>query len=290
MTPAKIGFELREIEVPISDILPLRQFKKTAKVCRYKAIFVSVKAVGLIEPLMVHPQKDAPGKYILLDGHLRLIALRELGQTVAPCIIATDEECYTYNVRVNRVSPIQEHRMICKAIEMGVPPDRIAAVLNTPVRVVKAYVNLLVGIHAEAVDLLKDKNVAPASLRKLRRVNAVRQVEIAELMVGTDNYSRAYVEALILATPADQLIQSVKPRTPKRISAESVAKMEQETQMLQHGLKAIENNYGKNVLCLTVARSYIRKMVEDPEIKRFLTAHYGDVLSEFMALVESETL
>jgi ParB-like chromosome segregation protein Spo0J len=290
MTPAKIGFELRKIEVPISDILPLRQFKNTAKVCRYKAIFVSVKEVGLIEPLMVYPQKDPPGKYILLDGHLRLMALRELGQAVAQCIIATDDESYTYNVRVNRVSPIQEHRMICKAIDMGVQPDRIAVVLNIPVRVVKAFVNLLVGIHAEVVDLLKDKNVAPAALRKLRGVNAVRQVEIAELMVGTDNYSKAYVEALILATPSDQLVHPVKQRTPKRVPAESVAKMEQEMQTLQRDLKAIENNYGKNVLCLTVARSYIRKIVEDPEIKRFLTAHYGDVLSEFMAIVENETL
>jgi hypothetical protein len=63
----------------------------------------------------------------------------------------------------------------------------LAAALNIPVRVVKAYMNLPVGIHAEVADLLKDKNIAPGTLRLLRRVNAVRQVEIAELMVGTNS-------------------------------------------------------------------------------------------------------
>ena len=251
---------------------------------------MSVKEVGLIEPLMVYPQQDAPGKYLLLDGHLRLFALRELGHTVAECIIARDDECFTYNARVSRVTPIQEHRMIVKAVGMGVNPERIAAVSNIPVRVVKAYMNLLVGIHVEVADLLKDKNIAPGILRLLRRVNAVRQVEIAELMVGTNSYSNAYVEALILATPEDQLVPSVKPKKPKGLSAENRAKMEQEMEMLHRDLKAIEKSCGQNVLSLTVARSFIRKLLENPEIQHFLNAQYADVLQEFTALVELESL
>jgi hypothetical protein len=174
---------------------------------------------------------------------------------------------------------------------MGVKPERIAAALNSPKGVIKAFINLLEGIHAEAADLLKDKQVTPHTLRLLRRVNAVRQVEIAELMVGTNNYSKQYVETLILATRKDQLLQQAKPkRKPKGLSLENVAQMEQEMEMLQRDLKAVETNYGENVLCLTVARSYIRKLLENPEIKGFLTAHYADVLSELTAIVESETL
>jgi hypothetical protein len=291
MSDAKIGFELRKIQVPIEHILPVRQIKDPMNsVSRYQAILVSVKEVGLIEPLMVYPQKDAPGKYLLLDGHLRLFALKELGHTLAECIIARDDECFTYNARVSRVTPIQEHRMIVKAVEMGVNPERIAAALNIPVRIVKAFMNLLVGIHAEVADLLKDKNIAPGTLRLLRRVNAVRQVEIAELMVGTNSYSKAYVEALILATPEDQLVHSVKPKKPKGLSAENLAKMEQEMEMLQRDLKATEKSYGQNVLSLTVARSYIRKLLENPDVKQFLNAQYADVLNEFAALVELESL
>ena len=113
---------------------------------RNKAILVSIQEVGLIEPMMVYPQKDASSKYLLLDGHLRLCALKELGHASADCIIATDDECSTCNARVSQVSPIQELRMIHKAVEKEVKPERVAAALNIPVRVVNAYMNLLVGI------------------------------------------------------------------------------------------------------------------------------------------------
>jgi hypothetical protein len=120
--------------------------------------------------------------------------------------------------------------------------------------------------------------------------HAVHQIEIAELMVGTNSYSKAYVEALMLATPEDQLVHSTKPKKPKGLSAENLAKMEQEMETLQQDLKAVETSYGQNVLSLTVARSYIRKLLDNPEIKHFLNAQHGDVLNEFTTLVELETL
>ena len=147
----KIGFELKTIQVPLACILPVRKFKNPEKsVHRYKTILASLKEVGLVEPLVVHPQKDAPGNYLLLDGHLRLLALNELGQTMAECIVAHDDECFTYNARVSRLPPIQEHKMILKAVRNGVKPERVAAALNMPLRVVLASMRLLDGVHEEA--------------------------------------------------------------------------------------------------------------------------------------------
>jgi hypothetical protein len=197
----------------------------------------------------------------------------------------------TEGLRVSRITPIQEHRMIVKAVELGVNPDRIAAALNIPVRVVKAFMNLLVGIHTEVAELLKDKNVAPSTLRLLRQVSAVRQIEIAELMVATHSYSHSYVEALVLATPEDQLVEVVKPKKrPKGLSPEDRAKMEQEMEVLQRDLKAVEKSYGQDVLTLTVARSYIRKLLGNPQIKQFLNQDYAEILSEFAAIVDLESL
>ena len=85
---------------------------------RYQAILKSMRAVGMIEPLMVYPQHDNPGKYSIVDGHLRYLALKQLGQTKAECIIAKDEECFTYNNRINRLPPIQCHKMIVKAVRI----------------------------------------------------------------------------------------------------------------------------------------------------------------------------
>src|ERR1019366_6333372 len=80
----KIGFELRKIVVPLSDILPVRRVNDPqSNIKRYRTIRASIKEVGLIEPLVVYPQKGAPGKYLLLDGHLRHYALKDLGRTEA---------------------------------------------------------------------------------------------------------------------------------------------------------------------------------------------------------------
>ena len=61
--------------------------------------------VGLVEPLMVYPQKDKRRSILLVDGHLRYYALKELGETEADCIIANDDESFTYNARVSRWLP-----------------------------------------------------------------------------------------------------------------------------------------------------------------------------------------
>lgn len=286
----KISFALQTIRLPLANLLPLRQIKEPAQITRYQAIFVSVKEVGLIEPLMVYPQPDAPGRYHIVDGHLRWCALQELGQTEADCILANDDEGFTYNARVSRITPIQEHRMIVKAVNQGVAPERIAAALNLPLRVVKAFMNLLLGIHPEVADLLKDKNIAPRTIKLLCKVNGVRQVEIAELMVGADNYTNGYVEALILGTPPDQLTKVVVAKKRKGFSPENIARMEQEMAMLERDFKAVEAGYGQNVLHLTLARAYIRKLLANDHVAEFLNTRQPDLAAEFKQIATADTL
>ena len=73
------------------------------------------------------------GKYLLLDGHLRIEVLKDRGETEVVCLVSTDDEAFTYNKRVNRLAIIQEHRMILKAVERGVSGGRIAKALNVDV-------------------------------------------------------------------------------------------------------------------------------------------------------------
>src|ERR1017187_8152896 len=193
MSDAKIGFEMRKIRLSLAVILPVRQLKDPQKnIRRYQTIRASIKEVGLVEPLVVHPQKGGAGTYLLLDGHLRYFALKELGETEVDCIIANDDESFTYNARISRLAPIQEHKMIVKAVQNGVRPERIAAALDLPVRNVRASMTLLDGIHEEAADLLKDKGTCPKAIRFLKKVTSVRQIEIAELMVSANNFTTGY--------------------------------------------------------------------------------------------------
>ncbi|HEY3857547.1 MAG TPA: ParB N-terminal domain-containing protein [Verrucomicrobiae bacterium] len=84
MSELKVGFEMKKIRLPLGDILPVRQIRSQERIDRYETIVKSIKAVGLVEPLMVYPQKGTSGKYLLVDGHLRLQALREIGESESP--------------------------------------------------------------------------------------------------------------------------------------------------------------------------------------------------------------
>ncbi|MEQ2005275.1 MAG: plasmid partitioning protein RepB C-terminal domain-containing protein [Limisphaerales bacterium] len=291
MSEMKIGFELKTIQVALDKIMPVKQIKNPQKsVDRYKMILASIKEVGLVEPLIVYPQKDSPGTFVLLDGHLRLLALIELGQTTVACIIASDDESFTYNARVSRLPPIQEHKMVVRAVRNGVQPERIAAALDMPLRVVIARIRLLDGIHEEAAELLKDKNICPKAVRLLKRVTGVRQIEIAELMVSVNNYFAGYAEALVLGTPKEQMVKVSESKKKEGLSATEIARMEEEMGSLEHDLKAVEESYGENVLNLTLARGYIKKLLENVKVVRFLNGYHADILAEFEAIAAAEAL
>jgi len=291
MSEIKIGFEMRRVRIALGDILPVRHVKDPQdNIKRYRTIRASIKEVGLIEPLVVYPQKGAPGKYLLLDGHLRHYALKDLGRTEAECIIASDDESFTYNARVNRLNPIAEHKMIMKAVNNGVKPEKIAAALNLSEADVKASMTLLDGINEEAADLLKDKAVSPKAIRLMRKVSGVRQIEIAELMVSAGNYTKGYAEALVLGTPKDQLVNPDEPKQKKGMTREEIGKLEAEMETLERDLKAVERSYGDNMLNLTLARGYVKKLLDKARVVRFLNANHPDIFTEFESLAAAETL
>ena len=291
MSEMKIGFEMRRVRIALADILPVRHVKDPQdNIKRYRTIRASIKEVGLIEPLVVYPQKGAPGKYLLLDGHLRHYALKDLGRTEAECIIASDDESFTYNARVNRLNPIAEHKMIMKAVNNGVKPEKIAAALNLSEADVKASMTLLDGINEEAADLLKDKAVSPKAIRLMRKVSGVRQIEIAELMVSAGNYTKGYAEALVLGTPKDQLVNPDEPKQKKGMTREEIGKLEAEMETLERDLKAVERSYGDNMLNLTLARGYVKKLLDKARVVRFLNANHPDIFTEFESLTAAEAL
>ena len=61
MSNAKIGFAMKKIRLLLENILPVRQITEAQKKAnRYETILASLKVVGLVEPLVVFPQKGQP--------------------------------------------------------------------------------------------------------------------------------------------------------------------------------------------------------------------------------------
>lgn len=287
----RAAFDLGGITVPLSAIHPIRQVKPTDHAFgKYRAVVASIKEVGLIEPLMVFPQRGTRGTYLLLDGHMRLKALHELGHTEAFCLVASDDDAFTYNDKVNRLSLIQEHAMIVRAIEHGVTADQISKALGIDVGKIKASVNLLDGIDGEAVDLLKDKPITATALKLFRKAKPIRQVDMAQLMVSGNNYTRAYAEALIVGTPPEQLVGGNKAKNTHGISDDEITRMEKEMETLEQDYRLHQDKFGENSLHLNATQRYVKRLLENTKIKRFVGNRYPELLEEFQELAAMESL
>jgi hypothetical protein len=64
------------------------------------------------EPPVVIQDSRGANSYLLLDGHLRIEVLRDLGQTEVECLVSTDDEAFTYNKRISRLSPVGVGRVL----------------------------------------------------------------------------------------------------------------------------------------------------------------------------------
>lgn len=291
MTNIPLGFSLEPISVPVDKILPSRRTPTGVTTSRkYLQIRTSIQEIGLIEPLSVGPADTKTDQLILLDGHIRLIALQELGYIEVPCLVATDDESYTYNSRINRLSTIQEHHMIRRAIERGVTPERLAKALSVDPRTIERKAALLEGICPEAAELLKDHQFPTDLSRVLRKMKPTRQLECVELMISANTITINYAEALLVATPSSMLVEGKKPKKLSGLTAEQIAKMEREMSNLQERYKMVEQTYGQDVLNLVLAKGYLAKLLENPAIKRFLQQRQPEFLAEFDAIVQTVSL
>ncbi len=285
----RAAFEMKPVTVRLDDLLLTRAMDSAAKLTtKYKALEASVREIGIIEPPVVHPQKG--GKYLLLDGRARVEVLRDLGRTDVVCLVSTDDEAYTYNHKVNRLAPIQANRMIVKALDAGVPADRLARALNLNVTTIRQNRSMLADICAEAIEILKDKQVHQAALRAFKKVKPVRQIEMAELMVTSATYSRAYAEALVMMTPPDLLVapEPTKKGGPSR--PEDLARMTNEIKTLEKDFAVLDDSYGRNVVDLTLARGYLKKLLDNGKVVRFLSQRYPEILTEFQRIVDAVSL
>lgn len=289
----RFAFERSMISLQIEQLVPLKTLREGVKTSKkYQQIKKSVQAVGIIEPPAVFPSTKESGKYFLLDGLLRIEALKDLGFTDVECLVATEDEAYTYNKRINRLAAVQEHKMIVRAVERGVPEERIAEALGLDILTIRRRFRMLNGICPDAVEVLKD-TVTPISVFDiLRQMAPIRQLEAAELMVGQGNFSLMFARALLAATPERQLIapRRNKPKGDGAVTPEQIARMERELASLQTQVKFVEESFGVDTLRLTVTRGYVAKLLANARIVRWLAANRQEYLSEFQNIAEIESI
>lgn len=285
----KMAFEEKTACIAFTDIQPLRIIGQSVKrTVNFARIAASIQEVGIIEPLVVAREKGSTDKYILLDGHLRLEVLKEMGKTETVCLISTDDEAFTYNKRVNRLATVQEHKMILKAIDRGVPEARIAQALNIDIHTLRQKKSMLEGLCQEAIALLKDKHVPVSTLAMLKRMLPIRQIEAAELMIAMNKYTISYAKSLLAATPQNQLVNFQKPKQINGLGTDQLELMERESATLEREFKMAEQSYGTDHLDLVLAKGYLSRLLSNARIVGYLASHHHDLLVEFQKLVKME--
>ena len=289
--PIQLGFELTCIELPLEQLHPTRTLPSTVhQSVKYGQVKSSLAAIGLVEPLAVFPHPTSAGVFQILDGHLRMMALRELGVAKALCLISTDDEAYTYNRRVSRLTAVQEHRMIVRANERGASVQRLSNALNISEAAIRTRFRMLDGVCDEAIRLLADKPAGQTIFKVLRKLSHFRQIDVARTMVGLENYTAKLADAMLHATPPDQLAEDVRAKVQRIAGTEMAQRLQRELAAVQADTKLLSDSYADANLQLAIIKAHIEALLDLASVVRWLARKHPDYLKQFQLVADIKQL
>lgn len=282
MTTVKAAFKPEILRLKVKDLIPSKEIDPREKMhAKFKQIATSLEAVGLIEPIIVFPSNHG---FRVLDGHKRLMILRDRRVEDVECLIGTTDDSYTYNRRVNYLSTIGEHQMILKALRHN-SEETIAKVLNVDVSTIRKKRTLLNGICREAVDVLKDRPVSARAFSALRQMKPLRQVAAARLMVSSNMYTDKFAQALLAGTSRELLATQHNSYRDKALSQEQRSRLIAETDSLLANVHKTEATYGEEALSLSVWCRYIERLIDNPNAAQYLASKHPGVLAELRSII-----
>lgn len=267
------------MDVPIIQLRPLRDRKSSER--EYQKILASIKAVGLIEPLIVFREGD---DYLILDGVQRYRALLEMGVEIVPCILGQQREAFTGNRMVNRVSPIQEHRMIEKSLE-ELDEQTIAAALGLSGMGHRMKKALIKRLHADVAAAFDQGRISRMGARELGFVKPARQREILTAMEGYKDYSVAFIRAMILKTPPTLRETRGRKHDPWDKTAQKrndLLKKLAEVEEKHDFYSRLYKQYSIDLLRLAI---YARSLLTNQRVREYLRAHHPEIMTRFESVI-----
>ena len=130
----------------------------------------------------------------------------------------------------------------------------------------------------------------PGSIRMFSKVVPERQVEMVELMKIANNYSPAYAKSLYAGTPREQLAAPEREKKVKGLKADDLSAIEKEMQEIGKAVVTIDETYSRNVLNLVLTTGYLKKILGNERVIRFLSRNHSDTLTLFTGIIEAGSL
>ncbi|WP_457334988.1 plasmid partitioning protein RepB C-terminal domain-containing protein [Rhizobacter sp. P5_C2] len=291
-TSARLAFNPTYLKLELDQLhsnkVPTQSVLSGAK---YQQILGSIRAVGLLDPLVVVPRSQYEGGgYLVLDGWLRKVALREADLNSAQCRILTDCEGLTYNRQVKRLSAVQEHLLIVRAAEGGASMASLSQALGISAESTRDRLRMLDGICLEAVQLLADKPATRGLFKALQQMKPSRQTDVAQAMIDLRNYSVKFSLVMLHASPAELLAEDAQAHRQANAPSEARQRLQREMATVESNAKRLEETYGPNCLQLVVVKAYIRSLLENAKVVGWLARNRGDYLRELQLIAEIEVL
>ena len=288
--PVKLGFEEVSLRIALDAIMPLREVSSTVrKSVKYAQIAASIAEVGIIEPPVVARDAQDRDRYHLLDGHLRVDIIRARGDAEIVCLVATDDEAFTYNRRISRIAIIQEHLMIINALKKGVSEQRLARALNVDVANIRTKRTLLTGICPEVVELFRNRHVPINTFHQLRAMKPMRQIEAAQLMIAMNQFSLSYARSLVAGSSDSQIVEGRRRPTPG-LTSDQIALMQRESQHLEREFRVAEASYSADHLDLVLAAGYVGRLLGNARVVRHLAQRHAGILAEFQKISDLQNI
>lgn len=269
------------IDVPIFKLIPRNERKVSKK--HFKRIEASMRAVGLIEPLIVFPQGE---NYEILDGCLRYRILLELGVETVPCIIGNEREAFTGNRMVNQLTAAQEMRMLRKSLE-ELDEKTIAAALG--MNNISHRLNSGLGkkLADEVVKAFEAGKMNIQCAKEFAHVKPERQLEILRLMESCNDFSVTFARGLVLKTPVSKRVKSTAKKTPWTKADEKKSDLLnklREAEQQQDFYSGLYRQYTTNLLKLVI---YSRQLLSNSRIAAYLAQHHPKLKETFEQIINS---
>ena len=268
-------------DLPIVKLVPRTDRKATKK--NHQRVEASIRAVGLLEPLIVFDMGDS---YEILDGTLRYRILLDMGVETAPCLLWSEREAFTANRMVNRLSAAEEMRMLRKSLE-ELDEKTIADALGLATIRYRLNDGLLKQLSPAVIKAFESGKINRQCAAELTHVKHDRQTEILGLMESCNDFSITFAKGLVLKTPAAKRAKVNGTKTPWTRADQKkhdLLKQLQEAEQQQDFFSGLYRQYTTNLLKLVI---YVRSLVANARVREYLAIHHTQQLDVFEQIISS---
>jgi len=269
-------------DVEIKQLVPLNTREiNLAKNRGYQKILSTIKMIGLIEPLDVYKEN---GHYVILNGFLRFKALQELNVNPIPCLVHPDKEAYTYNKMVNKLSPIQESRMLQQALKT-LDRGTMAQVFGVTSLRYRLGTGILDHLHPKVTDAVDKSLITRGCAKELTYVTKERQNQILQEMKKTEDYSIAFARALVIKTPSSMRNQEKKKKKPWAEDSEKKQELVDKLETISKRYDFYSNLYRQYSVDLLKLFVYVRKLITNEKVRLYLEINFPEIYMQFENIV-----